>query len=516
MSCETTRLRLRSLARCGAVLALVVSCGAGDAPRSTGPQGPAGSNAAGSNATGSNATGANAAGANAEGPAARQFAAWLAAFNAADRARLQAYHQQSFPYEAAGQALGDIDHELGLREGTGGLELKKVEESTPTRFVGVLKERDSDQHARASMEVDAAAPHAVRAFKLAGIPTPAELRPPRMTEADALRALRAEIEKAVAADRFAGAVLVAKNGAPIFSEAYGMADREKKIPNTLETRFRVGSMNKMFTAVATILLVQSGRLALEDPIGKHLRDYPNKNVASKVTIHHLLTHTGGTGDIFGPEFDKQRLALRTHADYVKLYGARELRFEPGSKWEYSNYGFLLLGAVIERAARQNYYDWVGNRVFAVAGMTSTASPLEGRAEPGRSVPYTRKSPGAPWTTAAGTLPVRGTAAGGGDSTVTDLLRFASALTSHQFVDPALTAQLTTGKVATPGGGKYAYGFIDTTTDGVRCFGHGGGAPGMNGQLLICDSGYAIAILANVDPPAADRLATFLQNRLPAK
>ena len=115
-------------------------------------------------------------------------------------------------------------------------------------------------------------------------------------------------------------------------QAYGLADREHNIPNTLKTRFRIGSLNKVFTAVATLQLVQQGKLGLDDPVGKYLTDYPNKDIATKVTIRQLLTHTGGTGDLFGPEFNAHRLELRTHQDYVKLYGNRGPSFEPGSRW----------------------------------------------------------------------------------------------------------------------------------------------------------------------------------------
>ena len=111
-------------------------------------------------------------------------------------------------------------------------------------------------------------------------------------------------------------------------------------------------MNKMFTAVATLQLVQSGKLDLKAPFGNYLTDYPNKDVASKVTIAQLLTHTGGTGDIFGPDFDKHRLELKTLRDYVNLYGQRALGFEPGSRWQYSNYGFLLLG-VLDRESQRS-------------------------------------------------------------------------------------------------------------------------------------------------------------------
>jgi CubicO group peptidase (beta-lactamase class C family) len=116
------------------------------------------------------------------------------------------------------------------------------------------------------------------------------------------------------------------------------------------------------------------------------------------------------------------------------------------------------------------------------------------------------------------LPYRGTSAGGGYSTVTDLLAFANALIDHKLLDAEHTAVLTTGKVDTPGGEKYAYGFSEQITpDGLRCFGHGGGAPGMNGELKICaPSGYTVIVLANMDPPAATRVADFVANRLPTR
>ena len=506
------------IALVGTVLGVAVSCSSsGPAVTKPGAAGVTAGAGAGGSASGSAAPRAPALpAAPQEPPAARQFAAWLAAFNAADRAALLAYHERSFPYAAASADVAGIDRELGLSRGTGGFELRKTEESTATRFSTILKEQNSDQHARATMEVDAAEPHRVVRFQIGPIPTPDDLRVQQMSEADAIAALRAELAKVVAKDRFSGAVLVAKNGVPIFAEAFGLADREKQLPNKLDTRFRIGSMNKMFTAVATLQLVQGKQLETGTTVGQVLRDYPNKGVASKVTVHHLLTHTGGTGDIFGPDFDAHRLELKTIGDYVKLYGNRDLEFEPVSKWGYSNYGFILLGAIIEKISKQSYYDRVSAKVFQPAGMTGTASPLEDRPDAARSVPYTKKTPDGPWTSAASTLPYRGTSAGGGDSTVGDLLRFANALTGSKLLDAAHTALLTTGKFDTTGGAKYAYGFEDGTEDGVRCFGHGGGAPGMNGSLKICDSGYTIVVLANLDPPAASRMARFIKRRLPAK
>jgi D-alanyl-D-alanine carboxypeptidase len=228
-----------------------------------------------------------------------------------------------------------------------------------------------------------------------------------------------------------------------------------------------------------------------------------------------LTHTGGTGDIFGPQFQEHRKDLRSLQDYVNLYGKRGLEFEPGSRWEYSNYGFLLLGVVVERVSGKSYYDYVREKVYAPAGMNSTGSLAEDENVPERSIGYTSFG-GGELHANGDTLPYRGTSAGGGYSTVEDLQRFASALMNHKLLDAEHTDLLTTGKVATPHGGKYAFGFFDDGGEsGARHFGHGGGAPGMNGELQIYpQSGYVIAVLANLDPPAASRVSEFIANRLP--
>ena len=261
-------------------------------------------------------------------------------------------------------------------------------------------------------------------------------------------------------------------------------------------------------------LAQAGKLGLDDPLGKFLTDYPNREVAAKVTIKHLLTHTAGTGDIFGPEFQAHRLELRTLQDYVKLYGSRGPGFEPGSRWEYSNYGFILLGVVIEKVSGQSYYDYVNEHVFKPAGMLSTGSQPEDQAVMDCSVGYTKLGGTGDWQSNVDTLPYRGTSAGGGYSTVEDLLRFAAALQQNRLLNARYTELLTTGKVPAPNG-LYAYGFEDHTINGTRCFGHGGGAAGMNGDLRICPgAGYIIAVLSNVDPPAAGRISDFVTNRLP--
>jgi D-alanyl-D-alanine carboxypeptidase len=317
------------------------------------------------------------------------------------------------------------------------------------------------------------------------------------------------VDELAKSDQFSGAVLVARHGKVLLQKTWGRANRESGAPATLDTRFRIGSMNKMFTSVAILQLVEAGKLALDDPIGKYLTDYPNKDVASKVTVRHLLTHTGGTGDIFGPDFEKNRLTLRTHGDYLKLYGARALDGEPGKEFKYSNYGFVLLGALIEKITGMSYYDYVDRKVFRPAGMTSTGSLTEADAVPNRSTGYMKRD-GA-WVPNTDTLPWRGTAAGGGYSTVGDLLRFAEALEAGKLISKKTLAEATTPHLQ-----GYGYGFGIRGEGPSRSYGHGGGAPGMNGELRIFPQlGTVLVALSNLDPPAATRVVDYYALRMPA-
>ncbi len=443
-------------------------------------------------------------------PAAKQFQAWLAAFNSGDRPTLKDFLEKNRP-----SAVSRLDDQLEFRNRTGGFELKKPESSTATSFTGLVKERSSEQFAMIVFDVEPGPPYRITKIEIRAVPTPPEFAIPRMTEPEALAALRTYLDQATTADKFSGTALVAQNGKTIFEQAYGLADRAKKTPNQLNTQFRIGSMNKMFTAVAIMQLVQAGKLKLTDPLAKFLSDYANKDLAAKVTIHHLLTHTGGTGDFFGPEFDAHRLELKTLNDYVKLYEKRPLQFEPGSKWEYSNFGFLLLGVVIEKVSGQDYYQYVREHVFEPAGMTSTDSLPENETVPLRSVGYMKENPDSPWTPNTDTLPYRGTSAGGGYSTIGDLMRFALAVENNKLLDAEHTKLLLTGKVDRPDSEQYAYGFRDVETNGIHCYGHGGGAPGMNGDLTFCpQTRYIVAVLSNLDPPAAQSPVDYLLSRLP--
>jgi D-alanyl-D-alanine carboxypeptidase len=324
-----------------------------------------------------------------------------------------------------------------------------------------------------------------------------------------------ELTRRAADGSFSGAVSISKAGELLYAAARGDAVHGEA-PNGVDTAFRFGSMGKMFTAVAIAQLAQAGKLSFDAPLATYLKDYPNAAVA-KVTLHQLLTHTGGTGDIFGPQFMEKRAQLKELRDYVALYGTRAPEFPPGSRHQYSNYGFILLGRVIEEVSGLSYDRYLRERIFLPAGMTATDNQPEDSRVRGLAVPYSVDPAGA-LRSAADTLPWRGTSAGGGYSTVGDLQKFARALLAHRLLDEQHTALLLTGKVDTPRRGmRYAYGFEDAELpNGLHRVGHGGGAPGMNGVLAIYpEAGYVVVVLANRDPPAAMNIDRFVADRIVA-
>ncbi len=423
--------------------------------------------------------------------------AWLEAFNSGERAQLDAFRERW-------NSKMDVDEMLAFRNETGGFRLVRYEAGETGVARALLQEQESDIVARLEMVVK---PNEPTFLRILAIDPPDDLRVARLTQQGAIDALVAKADEQAEKDAFAGVILVAKGDELLLQRAWGLADRAADTPVSLDTKFRIGSMNKMFTAVATLQLVEAGKLSLDGTVGQYLPEYPNADVA-KVTIRQLLTHSGGTGDIFGPEFDDQRSSLKTHDDYVRLYGKRGLEHAPGTEQRYSNYGFLLLGAIIEKITRQSYYEYIEEHVFAPAGMSDSGSLPEDVSVPGRAVAYTRT--GGRWVDAADTLPYRGTAAGGGYSTADDLLKFARALLAGKLLSADMLSEATRDQ--TP---WYGYGFNVREQEGVWLFGHGGGAEGMNGDLRIYPAlGVVTVALANLDPPAVERLVNYYHLRMP--
>jgi len=384
--------------------------------------------------------------------------------------------------------------------------------------------------------------------------TPGQSRFPTRSpaRADLKAAIDSFLDSRIAADAFSGAVVVAKNGQIVYQRAAGTADRESGARMTIDTRMQIASMTKLFTNIAIRQLEQAGKLSLNDTVGKFLPKYPNSVVRGKVTIEQLLRHRSGVGSFWNERYMARRADVRSVNDYLELFQSDSLLFEPGTSQAYSNGGYVLLGAIIERVSGKSYHDYLRANVFVPAGMTST-SPYDRRAPlANAAVGYTTQPLGGPMagdrrlagpagprraSTAAapsgGDAPrlrimgadgrqlspeeareamARRAASGGvrrsnasiqpgmsgpaGDhySTVGDFLKLANAILSHRLLDSAHTTALL--------GARYASG-----TD----FRSNGGGPGVNAEFSIYPSGDVVVALSNYDPPSATDVAQYIRS-----
>ena len=314
--------------------------------------------------------------------------------------------------------------------------------------------------------------------------------------AETAAAVQSYLDSLAAEQKLSGVVVVAKHGKPIASKAAGIANRATDEPITLETKFNLGSMNKMFTAVAIAQLAQEGRLNFQDKVAQHLPDWPNKEVADNVTIHHLLTHTSGLASYWGPEFNEKRETLLTVSDHLPMIAKQAPSFPPGEKFQYSNSGYMLLGAIIEKVSGQSYYDYVQRNIYDRAGMTETGFYDAKQPTPQVAIGYTKAGGSDSEVENTGMREVRGGPAGGGYSTAGDMLKFHVALREDKLLDEEHTRTVLTGKVDTGTPlGRYGYGF----SEGDRVVGHNGGAPGIAANFdMFPDNNYTAVGFANRD------------------
>lgn len=321
------------------------------------------------------------------------------------------------------------------------------------------------------------------------------------------------VKKLVDANIFSGAILLAHQGKPFYVRAFGDANKDFNVPNTVDTKFNLGSMNKMFTAVAIAQLVEQGKLSFEDSLCKFLPDFPNPLDSKKIRIKHLLTHTSGLGSFLNKKFEESSRALfRTIDDMLKLIDDTSIAFEPGSKWQYSNTGYLILGAIIEQVSGQSYFDYVREHIYKPAGMTNTDCYELDKVNSNLAVGYIQDfaENGCSFRNNIFLHVLRGGPAGGGYSTVYDLLKFDRALRENKLIGQELKKQLFTAKpeLNSP---DYGYGFIVTGHD---CFvGHNGGFEGINAEFrMYLKNDLTVAILSNYTCGAMavnDKISYFL-------
>jgi D-alanyl-D-alanine carboxypeptidase len=440
-----------------------------------------------------------------ETPEGRQIRAFLAILARPEPATLREFVSTHYAPSALAQLPLEarVERLKGIAADLGPLELVRVLSAGGGHAEFVARSPRKGETLTITLDLDAGAERRIRGARIEADESGEEEKPrdapekPKGSDAAVAAAASELFASRAAKDEFSGVVLLARGGHPFFQQAYGMADRELAVPNTLETKFNIASIGKVLTSAAIARLVRDGKLSLNDTIRKVLPDSKLPS-ADRITARQLLEMRSGLGDIFGPEYaatPKNR--LRSLADYLPLFEKKPLRFEPGAGREYSNAGYVVLGLIIEKISGQSYYDFVRERVLAPAGMTSTGWWGLDEVVPGRAVGYTRNGEPGPSPDSARrsnfyTLPARGSSAGGGYSTAGDLLKLALALSDGRL-------ELAEGAAAgVPASKRHG-------SDGFA-----GGSPGVNATLEIdYERGLQIVVLTNDDPPGAERVSRKL-------
>ena len=459
------------------------------------------------------------AGTTADTPAVKRLKELLAVVNSGDAAAMRAYLQANsvdrFTAQSGSSML--LPLVLDLHRLSRGLDLVRVTTIGVQQIqpqyrgitVGILHNEATGDEQALAINVEAEAPHRITGLPILHPALIATLVRPAAsvggTEQAQLQAIGSYLKRLADADIFSGVVVIARDGQPVFSQAYGYADREKKIPNTLSTPFLLGSMNKLFTGLAIGQLVEQGKLGYDDPLSKFLPDYPDRESASRIRIKHLLSHTSGlapgfTGKAYYDSLDR----LRTVKALVAVGDREPPRFEPGTRWAYSNFGYVLLGRVIEIVTGEDYYDYMVKNVFAPAGMASASFPMlprNGVATVPMAYPYEVEFNGERQhvVNKLGAEFRRGGPSCCGVASALDLVELAVALPAGRVVKPE-TFRLHSSPKPELGAPNYGYGFAVgmRRANGRLLVGHGGNAYGQCTEFgALKDTPYTIIVLSNL-------------------
>ena len=370
------------------------------------------------------------------------------------------------------------------------------------------------------VNVEKAPPHRISSLEISPARTPKDIPPQKpLADAEIARDLSVYVDRLGAHDVFSGTVLLAKNGKPIYMKAVGIANRDCMMPMKLDTKLNTGSMYKMFTAVAVAQLAEAGKLSFNDRIGKYIgTDWLAQPILNKVTIEDLLTHTSGLGSYFNETFDRSsRLLFRKLDDFKMLVAGDTLAFEPGSQWQYSNTGFLVLGAIIEKVSGEEYNDYIRTHVTGPAGMKNTDCYDLDLVNENLAVGY-EKEQGPNNTIYRNNVfqhVLRGGPAGGGYTTVEDLLAFDNALRSGKLVSKAMLEKMWR-PYPERNSMEYGYGFQIFETPIGRAVGHGGGFPGVSTMFMMyLNAGYTWAVLSNYgmgSVPVEQKIQDLIERR----
>lgn len=339
-----------------------------------------------------------------------------------------------------------------------------------------------------------------------------------VAHAEMAKQIHTALDRLVRESDFSGCVSVADGGKTVFDECRGLADRSFNVPIDHQTKFHVGSINKMFTAVAIAQLVEAGKLSWNDTLAKLVPEYPDQVTAKKITVWELLHHTAGLGDFLVPEYFEHSERYVNPVDYLGLIARQPLVGAPGKGFSYSNAGYILLGRIIENVSGESYFDYIQRHVFDPAQMTASGFDSVDEIVPGLAVGYYHDDGvfSRTWKVDWQKIGYKSGPAGGGYSTNADLLRFANALRGGKLLKPATLAKMFEGEVPV-GPGAIAAGFGERLANGRHIRGHQGGIEGTTADLeMVWEIGAAVALTSNEGPSQHWLLAEKIADLLAAE
>jgi hypothetical protein len=307
-----------------------------------------------------------------ETPASHQFQLWLNTFQGGDQAAIARYYEEQASAEAlaAIPAAARANIESSFYRSTQGVTLHSVVESSDTSIVVLVQGKLNLAWMQITLTVTPQEPHQVESIFIGISQPPSGSEGEPLTEEQLIEAFATYVQRLAEAGVFSGSVMLTHNGETLYEEAYGLANREANLPNNIETLFNMASMGKMFTAVATMQLVEQGKIDLDAPIGTYLDNIPEDKAG--ITIHQLLTHTSGLAEMFtSPLYPEYRDKTDTVLGFFPLFMDAPLQAEPGTQHQYSNSNFVTLGAIIEAVSGQDYFEYLHEHIFVPAGMTRT-------------------------------------------------------------------------------------------------------------------------------------------------
>jgi CubicO group peptidase (beta-lactamase class C family) len=455
-------------------------------------------------------------------PPARRLAELITVVNSGDYDSIRAYAEGNFSDElVAGTLDARIDALMRIHAQSQELTVVGVLNSSRDRVIAEVSNRLAEMNQALGVSVERGRPHRITMWYRG----PAYLygRPEGVSQLSAseiVRSVDSFLDRLDAAGAFSGTVLIGKGDSILLHRAVGLAHRDPDVANELDTRFNIASVGKLFTTVAIAQLAERGLLTYKDAIDRYLgSDWVSPEDAAEIRIKHLLTHRSGLGDFLASEAILNAAAPpRSLDDYKPVIRAEEPLFEPGTRFRYSNSGFILLGAIVERVSERTFADYLQEHVFVPAGMVGLSDPPRDRGTlhaPAFATGYTShySASGRAWSD--NTWLMANTAAspaGGQFASAEDLWRFATALRSG-----ALVSDSTWGSLSAPapvgGGPRTGFGFEIQNIGQERRVGHGGSHEGIGAVFdLYLQSGYTLVVLSNSDRAAfavREKFATLL-------